>query len=211
MFLNIFDINNLTQQIWQSISTRLTLKNFDKKTLKNRYFKNGQNQIKIEYVNKDFEGIFNYFRNYSVINDEVKITSSSVSQGIMTNLLENNPNKFFSTKNEKNSWVCIEFINNKIIPSSYQLRSNNWSNEYASHLRSWVFEGKNDDSENWEILDEKIGCHILKGPLYAHNFDVQNKGNKAFKYLRIRQTSQSWGSSNYHLCLNCVEIYGQLI
>lgn len=67
-FINFFDINDLNQSIWNSITNRLK-EEISKKTIKNnkeRYNenKNTNNQYNlIEYKpEKSFEGIFNFFK-----------------------------------------------------------------------------------------------------------------------------------------------------
>lgn len=67
-FINFFDINDLNQSIWNSITNRLK-EEISKKTIKNnkeRYNenKNTYNQYNlIEYKpEKSFEGIFNFFK-----------------------------------------------------------------------------------------------------------------------------------------------------
>ena len=114
---------------------------------------------------------------------------------------------WFSTKNEPNSWICIEFKNHQIKPTSYTIRSNDWSSDNW-HLRNWVVEGSNDSNE-WEIIDEQKENSDLRGRNLVHTYQVHNKNDNSFKFIRIRQTGQNW-YNNYYFGLNCIEFYGQI-
>lgn len=86
-FINVFDVNDLNQSIWISISNRLK-EEINKKTNKdnNKRYK-GDKFIEFE-SGKDFKGIFNFLRNNSNINDEVNITASSVRDGDLKKLIQ---------------------------------------------------------------------------------------------------------------------------
>lgn len=205
-FLNIFDFNDLNLGTWKSISNRLKEKIINsnkKKQTKNKPL------IDIEYSNIDFKGIINYFRTKSVLENEVKITCSSVQQHNIQKVLQTEfvQQNYFSTKNEPNSWICIEFKNHRIKPTSYTIRSNNWPSDNW-HLRNWVVEGSNDSNE-WEIIDEQKENSDLRGRNLVHTYHVHNKNDNSFKFIRIRQTGQNW-YNNYYFGLNCIEFYGQI-
>lgn len=102
---------------------------------------------------------------------------------------------------------CFEFKKHNIIPSGYEIRS--YSGDNASHLKSWVFEGSN-DNESWTKLDERRSNFDLNGPNNVQSFVVNNEKQLEFKYLRIRITDVSW-NSDYYLLMNSFEIYGKIL
>lgn len=167
----------------------------------------------ISYSKNSKKGIIDYFRNNSKINEEIKITASSVyDSSIILNNLFNIENKLsVYTKNELNSWFCFEFQKSRIIISNYLMKSNN-SGPNNWHPKSWVLEGSNDNKE-WLKIDEQNNCSFLNGDLISHLFDIQNheiESNIAFKYLRIRQTSVNW-AGNRSLDFCSIEFFGKIV
>lgn len=208
-FINIFNIDDLDHSTWFSITNRLKEEIKNTNTNDSKRYKSKYNQIMYK-SDKDFEGIFHFLINNSIIKDEIKITASSVYSGILEQLIQPYyPNNQFATDDINNSWICIEFIKHKVIPTHYTLRSNEWSVS-SSHPRSWILEGSL-DSQNWEKLDTQTECSYLKGRNLVHTFPIQNN-DQPFKYFRIYQTGKSWNNfkTNYKLCFNCIEIYGHI-
>lgn len=217
-FVSIFDIKDLNQGTWMSLSNRLKHEivfDKDNKCQKEGYdVKSATDQTKnqdtkgfceILYLNKDFEGIFHYLQKQSDIDDEVKVTFSSFNYGDPQNLIHFDNNDFFGTGNKSNSWICFEFTNKKIIPTNYTIKSCDYGENWI-HPRSWVVEGS-ENSENWEKLDEQNDCSYLKGSNLIHTFPIQNSDHHEFKYIRIRQTGFNWKKNNC-LYFNTIEFYG---
>lgn len=214
-FLNIFDYNNLNSEIWRSISARLrnTCKEINDEKSKTRYCCI-KKEIRKNFQPKsdsDFDGIIKHLRDETNDNIEKKIniTSSVLSNGYPPSnvVIYENQNKYFiCDQNEPNPWICFEFKENKIIPTNYQIRSNN-SN--GCHPKSWLIEGSNDNS-NWEVLDSKENCSILNGNNIPHLFSINNENSKEFRYIRMKLEGKAW-CGNYHLELDSFELYGKLI
>lgn len=187
-----------------------------KKRYKNRNVNNNNNNKNddekdtfIEYkADKTFEGIFNFLKNNAIIKNEIKVTASSNKGGNLEQIIQSDfPNNNFFTYNVPYSWVCIEFIKRKVIPTHYTIRSNNWDGSSEPHPRNWEFEGSV-DSNNWVTLDSQTECSYLKGRNRIYTISIQNN-NQSYKYFRIRQTGMNW--NNHHcLCFNCIELYGKL-
>lgn len=77
-------------------------------------------------------GIIRYLKNNSNrINDFINITvSSNNNEGSeqyhpKSVLLFDDINKWFVSKNIKNSWICFDFKDHRVIPDSYLIRSAN--------------------------------------------------------------------------------------
>lgn len=226
-FLSVYDINDITNDTWRSISERLKKpinndesKDEDKKVIDSnteRYVKQKSNNIKkLTFSPKGgevFDGIIKYIidqTNNNIIN-RMNITASSVSppnrQPINVTLYEDQSN-FFQTDYLKNSWICFDFKENKVNLTNYQIKSFPYG-QNNNHPKTWVIEGSNDNT-NWIILDEQKNCPYLNGCNVTHLFSVTNSRNDSFRYLRMRLTASNW--NNCHcLRIDSFEIYGNLI
>ena len=115
---------------------------------------------------------------------------------------------FFKSKNEENSWLCIDFKKFRVIPKNYTIQSPNFS-ESGGFLKSWVIEASNDE-KNWKIIDEQNNCYLMRGGNYIHNFEIMNKNNEEFRFIRLRQTGPSF-NGNSIINLKSIEFFGGLI
>ncbi|KAK8842111.1 hypothetical protein M9Y10_026338 [Tritrichomonas musculus] len=226
-FLSRFNPEYMTGGVWQALSSRL----IESVTTKNRqnskrYSKLNENKVKkinkdIPYTMNKLEGIFNYFRKHSDIDEEVNVTYSSRVAGNTSLLLQiENANNDFYTESQPNSWICFEFKKHRISPTNYSIRSvNSWTGDH--HPKTWVIEGSNDE-KNWIKLDEQNNSPFLNGANHVHTFTIQNQENneidvddvdqneKEFKYLRMRLTGPNWYNFD-HLDICSIEFYGRLI
>lgn len=123
-------------------------------------------------------------------------------------LLFNDTSKYFYSARTTGNWLCLEFKNYLVIPSAYTLRTGSFGTT-GGHLKSWVLEGSIDNS-NWTEIDQQNNCSYLKGSLLFHTFQIDNKNNDKFKYLRVRSTGKNW-SGNVSLLFEAIEIFGKLI
>ena len=167
----------------------------------------------IPYLNNSNKGIIDYFKNNSNIDDEIKITASSVFDEsiILKNLFDIENNKSVYTKEESNSWFCFEFQKRRVIISNYLMKSN-CTRPNMWHPKCWVLEGSNDNVK-WLKIDEQNNCSVLNGKLKSHVFTIQNhesESSKAFKYIRIRQTSVNWANNN-SLDFCSIEFFGKIV
>lgn len=212
-FIAHFNIEYLTYGTWISLSKRLF--ESEKNDIKNkeRYRQNKalKKFVNIQYKEKTLRGIFSYLRTHSNINDEVKVTYSSRFDGDLDLLLdiECQRNDFY-TANLENSWICFEFKNHKIIPSSYTIRSCYYEKN-KQHPKSWIVEGS-ENGFDWTIVDEQRNCSALNGSNLVRNFSIKNESEKKFKFIRIHQTERNWNSFFNVNCLSfcSIELYGKL-
>lgn len=171
-----------------------------------------KNRISIP-VSNDLNGLFHYLRNKSNINDEIKITfSSNVFSEIFFVTEISNTKQYFETNHESSPWICFEFVNYHIVPTSYTIRSVTTTIPDYYFPKSWIIEGSNSNTE-WTNLDEQTDCTYLKGSNFVHTFSIQNNDKKEFKFIKMRLTSKSWGkySDNGRLIIASIEFYGDLI
>lgn len=217
-FLNEFDINDLTNETWQSISIRLKqeIKQLNKndKIDKNRYqsnkaFKSGK---LFEFNSNDpFNGINNFLVKSSngKIEDKICISSSNYrSNSKPENVVLYENQNIFQSQSVENAFICFDYIEHKVIPKNYVIKSADFD-ENVYHPKSWVVEGSNDNSK-WEICDEQNSNFSLNGNNIVQMFQIKNESNKEFRYIRIRQTQKNCGGDN-DLMIQSFELFGTLI
>ena len=163
--------------------------------------------------NSEFTGIINYF-NLNGKNKMAVTASSIYDDGIPSNVtLHQSTDKFYCSNNQLNSWLCFDFIDNRIIPTSYTIRNGNWgpNNHY---LKNWLIE-VSEDYQYWQELARERDCSIMRGPNIVHTFKISREPRKPIRYLRIRLIGENWYKvlfqSHYHLVIESFEIYGKLI
>ena len=214
-FLDIFDINNITQEMWRSLSyrieqdvTKTDTSNYNKK----RYYK----KFSCFYSDqKIFNGIINFLRtrSKSLSFNDIKISSSSIwnedeKANLMHVLNYNDYTTEFCSNDNKDPWICFDFKKSRVIPFNYTIRSHDGS-ENDHYPKSWVIEGSNDNIE-WKVIDVQNNCSFLKGSNLVHTFEIQNPDSLEFRYLRMKITGPDWCDC-VHLNINCIEFYGELI
>lgn len=216
-FIEIFDINDLTGEMWNKLSQRLIQKvqndefKIELKRYKNKIVKESQKKFPLKNTN-EFNGIIKYLKSNNIGN-EINITASSCYNDGDDRLQAKNVVLFdsddgFSSKDIPESWLKIEFKNHLIIPTDYVIKT---SGAYTDEWRpkSWVIEGSNDNSK-WEILSEEKNCNYLNGNLIVHAFKIQKVADKGFKYIRMKQTGTNVNNDNV-FDIGSIEFYGSLI
>lgn len=212
-FVSIFDQTDLSRVTWLALLSRF--QNNGRKDF-SIPFKRYNRIHQIFKVNNDeiFKGIIYYLqtRPDAKIGNDLNVFSSSVLDNNARNqpknviLYDDLGRRFFSGR-EKNSWICFDFMGNRVIPTDYTIRSVAW-NPNSCHPKSWVIEGSN-DQKKWEILDEKINCPLLNGNSIVKTFTIKNDNMKEFRFIRMRSAGTNW-SGNSYFALESFEIYGIL-
>lgn len=188
--------------------------NSDSNNPKNKSVQSNSNTNKTKQNrNKFYKGIFNHLINKSnnMIEKYVNVTCSSCfstdfqPQNV---LIYDDINKSFWSKIMSNNWICFEFKNKKVIPSSYMIRSCNLA-KGCSHPKSWVVEGSN-DNVSWSIFDHVDNCQFLNGPGFTHLFKFQIEQKQSFKFIRMRITDiDCYGTDS--LMIEAFELFGTLL
>ncbi|KAK8876163.1 hypothetical protein M9Y10_006352 [Tritrichomonas musculus] len=208
-FCHIILLDDITSETWKSLSERLStdVKHCDDKS--RRYRPKRTVFKEINFNNQEFDGLINYLRKKTNIEEEISVTYSSLSRGDpMTVFRYEEKGNWLYTRDSKNSWFCFEFKKHEIIPTNYTIRTINNKNN-TSHLKSWVIEGSKDNNK-WTTLDEENDSPYLYGSYFSHTFSIQNETQESFRFIRIRQTGPNW-INGHTLLLNHVEFYGLLI
>lgn len=219
-FLCVFNQNNITREMWNRIASRLELEVIQPKIVKKKkkfLFKTTIENVEFKYDDKkQFCGILNHLR--SVFKDEnvfneIDITSSSTylndDEYSARNVIQyEDRNKEFCSKDVKNSWLCVDFKNHRIVLSDYSIRSF-FGEKNEEHPKSWVVEGSNDKND-WEIIDEHNNNASLNGENLVQTFSINESKRKQFRFIRMRLTGENWSSTNC-LDINAIEFYGRYI
>lgn len=138
----------------------------------------------IEYDENEshrFDGIISYLTQKSggnvSDNGTVNVTSSSANSSnyIPKNAVDvKNSQSYFQPGSYANSWLRYDFIQNKVCPASYSIRTKHDYDGY--HPRSWAIEGSNTGGENeseWTVLDSHTKT--------AATHSISNIGNRTRK------------------------------
>ena len=141
----------------------------------------------------------------------VNATSNSASRSSQPrNLVDFGTDSVYESKNEKNTWVCYEFKNRRVIPTSYSVRSYYNGSPGWHHLKSWVIEVSNDGTENsWLEIDRRDNNGDLNAANVTRNFKISNVPRESFKFIRLRQTGVNHNGCDY-LIFHALEIFGTL-
>ena len=116
--------------------------------------------------------------------------------------------KNYYSQNSENSYLCYDFKERRVIPTSYSLRSNGWGGRGHYHPKTWVFEGSN-DGKAWTELDHRDNNEDLNDKFAIHNFEITSNSHDTFRFIRLRQTGMNHNGSQ-ELIINSMEIFGFL-
>lgn len=182
-FLSIFDYDDLSNEIWSSLSSRLKQRIIiDKEENQTKRHKtkskinlNAKAKQIFEYKSDQFDGIFKYLLNKSNenIENEISLSASSVlgESCKLKNVFDFSNRNYFMSKDEVNPWICFNFKNHQIILTNYTIRSYYGTNDH--HPKSWIIEGSNDNSI-WEKLDEQKDLNV------SHLFTITNSSSESY-------------------------------
>ena len=198
-FKENFDINDMNNSIWTSVCTRLEQNISNESTIS--YHESHQEFFNKRYNRKRYEHILEHLSEecHGNVHTIANITSSSIyndNDNFKTEyIISQNPDNYFGTKNEANSWIQFDFKERKVLLDHYSLKTIN-ADENSEHLKNWIFEVSN-DGENYTVIDQHKNCDLLKGGLKTATFKVSCPTPQRF--LRLTQTGPNWSGNN---CLN---------
>ena len=205
-FIQKFDIEYINEKIWNSICYRLLhskseyiqserYQNFDNKKQNNPEIYDVK-EFKYSEFEK-FNGIMNFLSKETGgnINDNgtVEISSNSIiSDFHPKNLVDYDKNNYYHSNDEGDAFICFDFKDKLIQLSSYSIKTNN-SKAFGTHLKNWIIEVSN-DGLNWKEIDRHESDSSLNGPNFIANFMIQQEQNDFYRFIRLKQTGNSWYS-----------------
>ena len=146
----------------------------------------------------------------------VNITSSSIIKESSTfddgypdpfNVADlDNIESSFASDYEKNAWLCYDFIQRRVKPSHYSIRT------YVggpNHLRSWRIEGSNDKMK-WSKLDEQVSSELFDNIGKSITFHI-NKTVKVdfYRFLRVKLAGPTI-TGIHILNVSALEFFGEV-
>ena len=138
----------------------------------------------------------------------VEVTGSSWATGSEPHVADLGTNAHFQSNDEPNSWICYNFKERRVAPTSYSIRMCCWG-----FMRSWVLEVSN-DGMNWEVVDRQENSNDLRGAFMTHNFVLSSPPSGSFRFIRLRQTGKNdgglGGCPDDTLILTALEVFGTL-
>ena len=139
----------------------------------------------------------------------VNITASSVNSSSeeKRNAVDFETNTYFVSQNTPNSWICYDFKDSRVSPTSYSVRSCAYG-PGSNHPKSWVFEVSNDET-NWTVVDRRDNNGDLNNNFVTRNFRLSSTSSESFRFVRLRQTGKTHGGRD-NLVLSALEIFGFL-
>ncbi|KAK8835530.1 hypothetical protein M9Y10_042414 [Tritrichomonas musculus] len=206
-FIENLDFNDITSSLWSKLI---------------QCFFMVREKAKVEFIydgnsSNRFKGIIHYLTEKSGGNvDEnniVKVTASSVDSGTRSpkcSIDLENVETYFISKDQKGSWLKYDFIDKKIRPNKYSIRTKNNGDVGGNHIKNWVIEGSNTDrDDDWKILDSHTNDTSLNYRSASQTFDIKEslKSNEYYRYIRIRSTGVS-NANNYYLAICALEYFG---
>ena len=114
---------------------------------------------------------------------------------------------YFSAKDQNGVWICFDFKERAVIPTSYSVRSEPRP-PGLYHLKSWVIEVSNDGS-SWTEIDRRDDNNDLNGPYLTGNFQISRVPSESLRFFRLRQTGETH-RGGYYVEISSMEIFGTL-
>jgi hypothetical protein len=113
---------------------------------------------------------------------------------------------FLSSNAAVDHYVKIDLKEMSLIPSGYSVKAHGVPWKGIHFVRSWRFEGSNDDSK-WEVLDSHTNSEELVGSDKEVSFAISTTSR--FRFLRFIQTGVN-SSNSLYLALQRLETFGLL-
>lgn len=217
-FISEIDIDEMSSILWQNICQKF-FSRADPKMKSTRIVERCVNNY--EYDGNESNALNGIIKNLSSkiggnISDKgcVIATSSSVygEYWYARNAVDFNLFNYFCSSNEKNTWIKYDFVDKKVHPTYYSIRSEP-NGPGFSHLESWVVEGSNTNrDDDWKILDSRNNVTSLNNYMVICTFKIQEKleEKEYFRYLRIRQTDLSAQGIDI-MTMSALEYFGNLM
>jgi hypothetical protein len=113
---------------------------------------------------------------------------------------------FFHSDGTKNEWICYDFLNRRITPSHYTIRSKYNGQVGGSNLKSWVIEGSI-DAEEWVELDRQEASGELNGPGLIVTLPVTE--SIECQCIRLRSVGKNHANL-WDFIISAFEIFGEV-
>lgn len=207
-FASIYDINYITNELWKKCVLRMVNQTNIVNIENKQRYKRSQKNFSIQ---NEFSGIINYLNETykENIRNKINVVGSTKYQDNATYsplyvTLFDNDQKFFASCDLEKSFIYFDFLNFRIIPTGYRIKSRSCGH----YLKSWKIDVSN-DLKNWEQISDETDTDELNGAHVSHTFKIKNPNCNEIRYFKITQTDKNSYGDNY-LCIDSIEIFGTL-
>ena len=207
-------LENISSGIWRQICRRLIL---DVKPVEKKNPRGHKGREFVYDESRKLDGVIAYLTRECGGNVHEKglvhVVASSVLDGDGSpyqpkNAVDLGTNSYYASKDEQNSWICYDFKDRRVIPTSYSVRSYGAASG-GDHPKSWVIEVSNDGTENsWTEIDRRDNNDLNYNRVTV-NFKISQLPSESFRFFRLRHTGKNHNGNNY-LILSSLEIFGTL-
>jgi hypothetical protein len=166
---------------------------------------------------RPFEGVFAYLWAKCGQNphnvDLIEISANDERNGRKFNCYdlisrESKAGKWWGAGGQKiDHFVKINLKNLRLCPSGYSVKTHNNAWSSGHFVRSWRFEGSNDDSK-WEVLHSQTNSKALTGNDKEASFECSS--SSTFRFLRFVMVGHN-SNGDYRFSLQNLEVFGRLI
>lgn len=214
LFLKEIRLDDMTEILWSNLCTRFLSPNQNHE----KEAKEDESCTEVFYDGNQSHQFNGIIRKMSQecggnVSDEnvVLVTSLNIYLGgyEAKNVVDLDIDNMYFSSNAENNWIKYDFKEKKVHPTHYSIKSHT-SAVIPNHLKNWVVEGSNDDS-NWTPLDTRNGDISLNNYMAINTFkiDDSNHQNEFYRFLRLRQTGQNNSNKNY-MGLCALEYFGKI-
>ena len=165
----------------------------------------------IQFSRSPFAGIFDHLRklcdNKNICEERVIDISGNNHQHSIpySKLIDFNYNGIcYSSANQPNSYIRIDFRNHSVSVSAYAIMSSNQSD--PDFMQSWVLEGSN-NLKKWINIDSHNYDPSLNGNSRTSVFNIVKSQKNSFRYIQLRMTGPSIQGGNT-LEISRIELFG---
>lgn len=138
----------------------------------------------------------------------IKVTASSVySDCLAKNAVDLQKDSIYQSRNEQNTWLCYDFKDRRVIPTSYSVKSFGYG-PGSHHLKSWVLEVSNNGT-SWKEVDRRDNNNDLNDFRVTRNFRITRIASERFRFVRLRQIGPNH-RCGYYIGITAMEIFGIL-
>ena len=222
-FANEKLLTTMNSGIWTRICHRLIRKSCKPSERNPRNYSNSEEfkqvQMGTEFFYKKakkFDGIISYLtysykgnvHDKGVVNVTALAFDESNRRRHPKNAVALQSASSYVSQSVPNSWICLDFMNCRVIPKSYTLKSRS-SDLSTFDLNSWVIE-VSDDGEWWTEIDWRDSAKDPWLSFVRAHFRIRHVPKKGVRYVRLRQTGRN-ALGDDRLILTALEIFGTLI
>ena len=136
----------------------------------------------------------------------VEVTASSCyasANSMPKNVVELGTKSWFASEDKPNSWICYDFKDQRVAPTSYSIVTAG-----SPYPISWALEVSNDGT-TWQVTDHRDNNFDLSASFITRNFVISTPPRGSFRFIRLRLTGKNQRGDD-HLNISSLELFGAL-